>query len=115
MRVLNRSADRFEDALEGLPVADDRTTALVGTAHRLTAVGRAVPGPDPTFVTTLRERLVAEAASMPAPTPAQRRTATQRRTADGTTPVVVVVGKGLPRAVAGAVASLLLIGAIVGA
>jgi hypothetical protein len=115
MRVLNRSADRFEQALEGLPVSHEPTTALVGTARRVAAVGHGMPGPDPAFVATLRDRLLVEAASMPARTPAQQRRADDGRDAERTAPVVVVVGRGLPRALAGAVASLLLIAAIVGA
>ena len=58
---------------------------------------------------------MAEAARMPAPSPVAARAAAARRAATRTAPVVVVVGRGLPRLLAGAAASALLVGGIVGA
>jgi hypothetical protein len=64
-------------------------------------------------VAELRERLLAEAATLPVvaraagPAPAER---TGRRSG----PVVLVVGRGLPRALAGAAASVLVVGSVVG-
>lgn len=114
MPVLNRSADRFQRALEGQSPGDPRLDPLVETSRRLVAVGSAAPGPDAAFVAALRVRLLAEAESLPAPGPGASRAAAARRTAARATPVVVVVGRGLPRALAGAAASALLVGGIVG-
>jgi Domain of unknown function (DUF5667) len=123
MRVLSRpAADRFQRALEaagasGSPagVTDQQLAALVRTSQRLVAVGTAAsPRPDPDFVATLRQRLMTEAASLPTPTPAAARAAAARRAAAKGGPVVVVVGRGLPRALAGAAASALLVGTVVG-
>jgi hypothetical protein len=62
----------------------------------------------------LRERLMAEAATLPTPSPAAAKAAASRRAAARGGPVVVVVGRGLPRALAGAAASALVVGSIVG-
>ncbi len=114
MPVLNRSADRFQRALEGERLDDPRVDALLETGRHLGLVGAMVPGPDAEFVTALRVRLMAEAQLRPAPTAAAVRAATARRAASRATPVVVVVGRGLPRAIAGAAASALLVGGVVG-
>lgn len=114
MAGLNRSADRFQRALEGEHPDDPRVRALLETSHQLLSVGAVAPGPDAEFVAALRERLMVEARSLPAPTPAAARAATARRAAARTAPVVVVVGRGLPRALVGAAASALLVGGIVG-
>jgi uncharacterized membrane protein YgcG len=114
MRVLNRSADRFQHALEGGEVTDEAIRALMATTESVSALATAGPRPDPQFVTQLRERLMTEAASMPAPTPAAARAVAAHRAESRSGPVVVVVGRGLPRALAGAVASALLVGGIVG-
>lgn len=112
MSVLNRSADRLERALSGAPAADDELAALVRTTAALRTLSG--PAPDATFVTELRGRLMTEALSRPAPTPTEARAAVARRAASRSTPVVVVVGRGLPRLVAGATASALLVGGVVG-
>lgn len=114
MPVLNRSADRFQRALEGVPSNDPRVTALLETSQHLLSVGAVAPGPGAEFVAALRVRLVAEAKTLPAPTAGGARAATARRAATRATPVVVVVGRGLPRALAGAAASALLVGGVVG-
>jgi uncharacterized membrane protein YgcG len=114
MRVLNRSADRFQHALEGGEVTDEAIAALLETSRQVASLATAAPGPDPAFVATLRERLMTEAASMPTPSPAAARAAAAHRAEARTAPVVVVVGRGLPRALAGAVASALLVAAVVG-
>ena len=111
MPVLNRSADRFQRALEGERPGDEKLEPLLETSRRLLSVGAPAPGPDAEFVAALRVRLMAEARTLPAPaSPASRATAARRPAA----PVVVVVGRGLPRALAGAAASALLIGGVVG-
>lgn len=115
MPVLNRAADRFQSALDGERITDAHLVELVETSRHLVDLVPTIPGPDATFVTNLRERLMSEAARMPAPSPVAARAAAARRAAARTTPVVVVVGRGLPRLIAGAAASLLLVGGVVGA
>jgi hypothetical protein len=66
------------------------------------------------FVLALRERLMAEAEQMPSPSPAGAKAAAGRRAAARSAPVVVVVGRGFPRVLAGAAASVVAVGAIVG-
>ncbi len=114
MPVLNRSADRFQRALEGERLRDPRVDELVATSRHLRSLGAQAPGPDPEFVTALRVRLMAEAELLPAPTAGATRAATARRAAARATPVVVVLGRGLPRALAGAAASAVLVGGVVG-
>jgi hypothetical protein len=114
MPVLNRAADRFQRALEGERVTDEGLAELVETSRHLVAMTSAVPAADAAFVATLRDRLMAEAARMPAPSPGAAKAAAARRAASRTTPVVVVVGRGLPRLLAGAAASVLLVGGVVG-
>ncbi|MEO6411934.1 MAG: hypothetical protein ABIO48_05045 [Pedococcus sp.] len=115
MPVLNRSADRFQRALNGERITDAHLVELVETSRHLVGLVPTMPAPDAAFVSTLRERLMAEAARMPAPSPVAARAAAARRAATRTAPVVVVVGRGLPRLLAGAAASALLVGGIVGA
>jgi hypothetical protein len=114
MPVLNRSADRFQRALDGERITDQGLAELVETSRHLVALTSAGPTPDAQFVATLRERLMAEAARMPAPSPVAAKAAAARRAASRTTPVVVVVGRGLPRLLAGAAATAVLVGAVVG-
>lgn len=115
MPLLNRSADRFQRALEGERVTDPQVERLVATSRHLVAAGTHGPAPDPQFVAALRARLVAEAQRMPAPSPAAAKAAAARRAAARTTPVVLVIGRGTPRLVAGVAASAILVGGIVGA
>jgi len=114
MQLLSRPADRFQHALEGQPPTDAELAELVATSRRLVDLPALGPGPDPAFVAQLRERLMAEAATLPTPDRAAARSAAARRGATRTTPVVVVVGRGLPRLLAGAVASALVVGGLVG-
>lgn len=114
MPVLNRSADRFQRALDGERITDEGLAALVETSRHLVGLTSSVPSADAAFVATLRERLMAEAARMPTPSPVAAKAAAARRAATRTTPVVVVVGRGLPRLLAGAAASAILVGGVVG-
>jgi hypothetical protein len=114
MPILTRTADRFQRALDGQSVDDADLAELVGTAHRLVDLGRPAPGPDPEFVVRLRDRLMAEAATMPAPSQGAARQAARVRAEDRGAPVLVLVGRGMPRLVAGAAASALLVGGVVG-
>jgi hypothetical protein len=113
MPVLSRKADAFQRALQGAPATDREVDSLLRTAGQVRSLGYA-PAPDPAFVEALHDRLMTEARSLPAVTPAAARARAAGRAAARTTPVVVVVGHGLPRALAGAAASALLVGAIVG-
>jgi hypothetical protein len=114
MRLLNRPADRFQHALEGQPPSDAEIADLLSTSRHLVELRGAGPPPDAAFVAQLRERLVVEAASLPAPSRATARGAASRRGEARSTPVVVVVGRGLPRLLAGAVATALVVGGLVG-
>ena len=112
MPVLNRTADAFQRALEG-GEPREQLAPLVATGRRLAQLG-AGPAPDPAFVEALRGRLMSEAQAMPVRSPAGARVQAAQRAASRNAPLVVVVGHGLPRALAGAAASALLVGAIVG-
>lgn len=113
MLVTRRAADRLQRALEGEPVADTDTARLVRTAHALSSVPVGAGHPRPEFVAELRERLLAEAATLPVPDrPAAGAPAERAGRRHG--PVVLVVGRGMPRALAGAAASVLVVGTVVG-
>jgi hypothetical protein len=114
MRLLNRPADRFQQALEGQQPSDAEIAHLLSTSRHLVDLRGAGPAPDAAFVTQLRERLMVEAASLPTPSRATARSAASRRGESRSTPVVVVVGRGLPRLLAGAVATALIVGGLVG-
>ncbi|WP_460938794.1 DUF5667 domain-containing protein [Phycicoccus ginsengisoli] len=96
-------------------MSDSQLEQLVATSRHLVAAASYGPQPDPQFTAALHERLMAEAARMPSPSPAAARAAAARRAAARTTPVVLVLGRGTPRLVAGLAASALLVGGIVGA
>lgn len=114
MALSQRAAERFQRALEGERQADEGLERLLETTQALGSVATPGLAPREEFVAALRERLVAEAEAMPTPSPAAAHTAASRRAAARTGPVVVVFGRGLPRVVAGATASVLAVGAIVG-
>ena len=110
MPLLSRRSDLFHRALEGAPVADDEITALVGTASRIPTLDGPACAPRPEFVEQLGARLRAEAQTLPA-RPAKP---TAVRQAPGGGPLVLVVGKGLPRVLVGAAATVLVASAAVG-
>lgn len=114
MRLTHRAAERFQRALEGERVTDSDLEKLVHTSRALSSVPLAGAAPREEFVLALRERLMAEAEQMPSPSPAGAKAAAGRRAAARSAPVVVVVGRGFPRVLAGAAASVVAVGAIVG-
>ncbi|HET7661735.1 MAG TPA: hypothetical protein VFK66_15200 [Oryzihumus sp.] len=105
-----RRADLFHRALEGAPAADHELAALVGTASRIPTLDGPACAPRPEFVEQLGARLRAEAQTLPARP--VRQAAVREAPGDG--PLVLVVGRGLPRALAGAVATVLVASAAVG-
>lgn len=110
MPLLSRRADLFHRALGGAPAADEEIAGLVRTASRIPTLDGPACAPRPEFVEQLGARLRAEAQTLPA-RPA-RPAAVQH--APGGGPLVLVVGRGLPRALAGAVATVLVAAAAVG-
>ena len=114
MRLSNRAAERFQHALDGERPADAEAESLLATSRMLSAIDTSRLAPREEFVHALRERLMAEAETMPALSPAAAQTAAARRAAARTSPVVLVMGRGLPRLLAGAAASVLAVGAVVG-
>lgn len=113
MLVTRRAADQLQRALEGEQVADPQTARLVRTAQAVGSLPAGAGTPRPEFVAALRERLVAEAATVPVADRSAARPRTEE-TPRRTGPVVLVVGRGMPRALAGVAASLVVVGAVVG-
>ena len=114
MRLTRRAGDRLQRALEGEQVTDREITTLLQTAQAVSSIPMGSMAPREQFVSTLRDRLMAEAATLPAPTGRAARASAAARTGGRGAPVVVVVGRGLPRALAGAAASVLVVGSVVG-
>ncbi len=114
MPLTSRRANLLQRALDGERVTDEEIRPLAGTARSLSAVSTKAMAPRTEFVVSLHARLMAEAATLPTPSPAAAKAAAARRAAARTRPVVLVVGGGVPRLVAGATASALAVGAIVG-
>jgi hypothetical protein len=113
MLMTRRAADRLQRALEGEKVADPQTARLVRTAQAVGTLPTGAGTPRPEFVTALRERLEAEATTLPVADRATTRTRTEA-SPHRSGPVVLVVGRGMPRALAGVAASLVVVGAVVG-
>jgi hypothetical protein len=114
MVVIHRAADRFQRALDGEGAAGADVERLVATARALGSLDAPNLAPRAEFVQALRDRLVAEAEALPTPSRAAAHTAASRRAAARTAPVVVVLGRGFPRVLAGATASVIAVGAVVG-
>ncbi|MGI8718805.1 MAG: hypothetical protein ACR2JN_13340, partial [Lapillicoccus sp.] len=121
MPFMTRTADLLQDALESGSVDASQFAALATTARRAGTVGLSARfAPDPAFVSALGQRLLAEAATLSSrqQTSTARTSAARsvemRRTGQRVKPVVFVVGRGLPRAIAGVAASALAVGAVVG-
>jgi hypothetical protein len=114
MALISRQADLLQRALDGERVTDEQVRTLVESARALSTVSTQAMAPRPEFVQSLRERLMAEAATLPTPSPAAAKASAARRAAARSRPVVLVVGRGVPRLVAGATASALAVGAVLG-
>jgi len=114
MRLTRRAGDRLQQALEGEQVTDREITTLLQTAQAVSSIPMGSMAPREQFVQDLRDRLMAEAATLPAPSGRMARASSATRTGGRSAPVVVVVGRGLPRALAGAAASVLVVGTVVG-
>lgn len=130
MAFLSRAADELEDALERPGRVPPRVADLVATARAVRSL-RLACTPDEQFVTQLGQRLRVEAAVLLAPPQVQARApgrlapvdpahpapahpAPGRPRAGEGPPVVILVGRGLPRALAGALVSALLVVAVLG-
>ena len=109
MAFLTRTADLLQDALEGRAVVDLRVNDLVPTAQALASIS-VVVAPDPDFVSTLGLRLQAEAAALAQSGPASG----ARPRTESRKPVVVLVGRGRPRLLAGVAATVIAVGGVVG-
>jgi len=118
MPFASRRADLLERALQGGHCADPEVRDLVGTAGRIPALTAPACTPAPEFVTDLGLRLRAEALTLPARevprVPAGSHAKAYRRSGSPVRPRVLVLGKGLPRALAAGTAALLVVGAVVG-
>jgi len=117
MPFVSRRADLLERSLHGLAGTDPEVRDLVATAGRIPALTSRSCSPRPEFVSELGLRLRAEALTLPA-----RQVATAGKPGRQATkvrrpvrrPQVLVIGRGLPRILLGAVASLLVVAAVVG-
>jgi hypothetical protein len=110
MTFVSKRADLLERSIQGLPCTDVEVRGLIATAARIPALTSPACGPRDEFVRALGLQLRAGALALPArkvgrapSAPVARRPATK--------PMVFVIGKGL-RIIAGATASLLLIGTV---
>ncbi len=115
MAIMTRTADLLQQAIEG-ETAHSRVRDLVATTTALRSVSIGY-GPDPDFVRDLGLRLQAEAAALPvrATVPRQQSSPGAHRQRRTPQPLVLLVGRGLPRALAGIAASALALGGVVGA
>jgi hypothetical protein len=112
MPFVSKRADLLERSIQGLPCADQEVRGLIATAARIPALTSPACGPRDEFVSALGLQLRAGALALPA-REVGRAPSTSVARRPGTKPMVFVIGKGL-RVIAGATASLLLIGAVLG-
>lgn len=119
----SKRADLLERSLQGLAsthpaIANAEVRNLVATAGRIPMLTSTACAPRPEFVSSLGLQLRAEALTLPArevrhiSRDAQGHGIAARRSLGR--PRVFVIGRGLPRVLAGATASLLLVGAVMG-
>ena len=109
MAFLTRTADLLQDALEGRGDVDPWVSDLVPTAQAVASIS-VVVAPHPDFVSTLGLRLQTEAAALAQAGPAP---GTRPRT-ESRGPVVVLVGRGVPRLLAGVAATVIAVGSVGG-
>lgn len=124
----SKRADLLERSLQGLasthPAIDNAEVRhLVETAGRIPLLTSTACAPRPEFVSALGLQLRAEALTLPAREVRPVSRDVERGKAEGHRsgphrsagrPKVFVIGRGLPRVLAGATASLLLVGAVIG-
>lgn len=116
MPLVSKRANLLEQAIAGLACTDREACDLAVTAARIPVLISDACAPRDEFVRALGDRLRAEALTLPlhearpgSPTRVAGRGATSPRR-----PRVLVIGGRLPRALLGATASLLVLGAILG-
>ena len=109
----SKRADLLERSLQGDNSTDQEVCDLVTTAGRIPALTSPACAPRDEFVRMLGITLRAEALTLPARKvrPVPSAAGAPRSTAR---PMVFVIGRGWPRILVGATASLLLVGAVVG-
>ena len=119
MPFVSRRANLLERSVEGFPSTDQEVQSLVATVRRIPALTSPASAPRDEFVSALGLRLRIEALAMPA-SPAARADNRAPSASSATAahrsprkPRVFAIRKGM-RVAAGATASLLLIGALVG-
>ncbi len=114
----SKRADLLERSLDGYSSTDQEVCELVATAGRIPALTSPASGPGPEFVSALGIRIRAEAMTLPARAarPISRDVQGHRIGArrSAARPKIFVIGRGLPRVLAGTTASLLLVGAVIG-
>ena len=108
-----KRADLLERSLQSRESTNQEIGAFVATVGRIPALTSPACAPGPGFVNALGIKLRAEALTLPARDVRHVSSAIVARRA-AVRPLVFVIGRGLPRALAGATASLLLFGAVVG-
>ena len=112
MPFASRRADLLERSIQGLPCMDQEVQSLAATVSRIPALTSAACRPRDEFVSALGLHLRAEALTLLVREVGTASSATAARRSPAM-PVVFVIGKGL-RMLAGATASLLVIGAVLG-
>ena len=113
MPFSSKRADLLERSLQGDQVADKEVCDLTSTVGRIPALTSPACAPRPEFVSALGIRLHAEALTLPA-REAHTSSSASRARSSALRPMVFVIGRGLPRVLAGATASVLVVGAVVG-
>lgn len=108
----SKRADLLERSLQGHRSPDQELRDLVATVGRIPPLTSAASTPRPEFVSSLRDRLRAEALTLPAREPNLSRSTTGARRS-AARPKVFLLGRRLPRVLAGVTASALLVGAVV--
>lgn len=114
----SKRADLLERSLQGHTSTDQEVRDLVTTALRIPALTSPACAPHPEFVSALGMRLRAEARTLPVrevrPVPGEVEGQSTRTRRSTTRPLVLVIGRGLPRVLIGATASILLVAAVIG-